>query len=634
MGVFGNLFGKRASKSAAQASTDQSPAAPGNDASLIRVYDKYGRALQITREQWRTSVLPGSLQAAWNNPDHLYNVIVSALRDGLRSEIVDAANHLFKIDPDATRGACVWGIVLMEEERLGEAENIFRMFIAKHGEVGVVLTNLAKVYAKRGDDLKVEETLWRGLELDPNQENGLAWYEAIHRERGGEEAGLAAYRRVAAMKGSWRAQLWLARAALRAQQLQSAVSLYRETLARAPRPVPADALMQIGGDLGNAGHLREILQLVQPHFDVAVHGIEVGNNLIKATLDLGSIEAARAILEQLYAQRRPDWTSTLSYWDTEIAKAKLSPGPVDQSAVKVALLSIEGPVWLKPESALRPLFAAELTRDVVITFIGGSAEVAGQSNHIQHQLSDAPGRMSRALPLFLAEQVELSNETARSRTLIQWMLEPNSGFVLAGAPWNDDEIVRFSSEGGSSSGYIVVSHLKGGSDPWTVELRVLCAADGQCIDHFSEALLMEAPAEALLKVSRRLLQTLASAAQLKLRAFPVSYVLPSPARLPSYLLRLEQLLATRCGSMEGVQPGFLSGEREIIDGNIQLCLATPLSANVRLLLAETLLAMKRVRSDIAPEFEVSVTSLQREYPLTEPAQSMTQTLISDALGKS
>src|SRR5205823_5435803 len=144
---------------------------PSRDPNLIQVFDAYGREVFITKEQWRTNVLPGTIQSNWNKPNELCSVILSALNDGFRADVFRAAKQLFKIDPDPIRGACVWGIVLMEEGRLDEAEKIFRDFISSHGEEGSVLTNLAKVYSRRKDASKAEEILWHGLELDPNQEN-------------------------------------------------------------------------------------------------------------------------------------------------------------------------------------------------------------------------------------------------------------------------------------------------------------------------------------------------------------------------------------------------------------------------------------------------------------------------------
>jgi hypothetical protein len=50
------------------------------------------------------------------------------------------------------------------------------------------------VYANRGDNAEAENILWHSLELDSNQDNGLAWFYAIHNERGGESSVLDALR--------------------------------------------------------------------------------------------------------------------------------------------------------------------------------------------------------------------------------------------------------------------------------------------------------------------------------------------------------------------------------------------------------------------------------------------------------
>ena len=43
---------------------------------LITVYDQYGRELHITRDQWRTNILAGNLEAQWGNPDALLGIFI------------------------------------------------------------------------------------------------------------------------------------------------------------------------------------------------------------------------------------------------------------------------------------------------------------------------------------------------------------------------------------------------------------------------------------------------------------------------------------------------------------------------------------------------------------------------------
>lgn len=623
---FKRLFGKSESqgtKAKPTASID-----PSKDPNLIRVFDSYGREMFISREHWRKDVLPGSVEKAWNDPDQLYGIIFTALNDGFRSDVVSAAKQLYKIDPDRSRGTCVWAIVLKEEGRLDDSENVLRDYLKKYGEEGVIVTNLAKIYARRKDNAKAEELLWHALELDPNQDTGMGWYEVIHRERGGDAASQAALQRIAALPKSWRAQLWLARKALQSTQLDRALDYYRESLSRIGRPVPTDVLMQISGDLGNAAHLPELLALTEPLFDPTVHGIQVGNNLIKAHVDLGQLEAAKQIIERLYALKRPDWRETLSFWETEIAKTNIDSLPkIEGEQPKISMLAIKGPIWLNPKSPAAELFPAKSVDGPLIAFLGSTAELAADSNRMQHQLTDAPGRMSRAFPLFLAEQVEF-NTSATSVTLTPCLASGSRAFVLSPIPWNDEDAADYARRDKSPCDYVVITHLNTKGVSWVAELRLVRTIDAKRVAQRRAEFVPTTVETALPDLAHQLLMALSPEVQ---RVSPPKlYQFPTDTQFRFYLLRLEQLLATRCSAMEGAPPDFLTGPREIIDGNIQLCLASKQSVPARLLLANTLLAMKHARPDVVDEFRDKLSLLRKEHPLQEPAQSVIQRIIDDA----
>lgn len=597
---------------------------------MIRVYDAYGREMFITKDHWRTSVLPGAIKSNWNDPEKLYGVIVGSFNDGFFADILEAAKQLYHLEPVSARAACVYGIALMKCDRLDEAERIFQSYTEKHGEEASVLTNLARVYSARNDPQQVERTLWRAVEIDPNQDNGVGWYVAIHRERGGQTAANEALRKIAALPGSWRAELWLAREALSNRNLEEALALYQRCLARTVKPPPTDLLMQMSGDLGNAGHIPEILQLVEPHFDATSHGLLVGNNLIKAHITLGQIDAARQILDQLHALNRVDWKQSLSFWENEIAKARVASAPVDQDRpLKLAMLTGEGPVWLKPSSPAAELFPAKPPDAVVVSFLGSSADAQTNSGRIERQMADAQGRISRALPLFLSEQVEF-NTDARVQTLVPWIAEADGGFVLAGSPWKDEDAANYSRQRATKADYVVVTHLKPHAQPWTVELRLIRSIDCECLGNLSVSFPPAEPQQGIPGLVQQLLALLAENAQVRLQAPAQIYQAPGGANFPYYLLRLEQLLAVRCSGIEGIRPDFLSGERDIIDGNLQLCLACPDNACTRILLAQTLQAMKRVRPDILPAFKEKMILLQKEKPLLQPAHGVVQRMFDEA----
>jgi tetratricopeptide (TPR) repeat protein len=633
MGLFDKFFGKKntpvpAPVKTAGASQHKDSA---KDLDKVKVFDQFGRELFLEKQVWVEKVLLPNITQAWDHPEKLANFIINGLQDGLSAELINGAQRLSVIDPNHERAAVLLAVAFLNSNRPADSERVLQAHIAKHGASGIVLTNLAKVYAKRGEAQLTLQTLWQALELDPNQDNAVSWYQVEHREKHGDEAGQDALRRIAALPQSWRAQLWLARVALQQRSLDEALLLYHESLAHAPRPVPTDLLAQMSGDLGQQGHLPELVNLTEPHFQAKVHGLQVGNNLLKGLLDLGQEDAARAILEELYAQKRPDWKEHLSFWDTELAKSRLAilPETVAEK-MEITLLTISGPVWLKPESPAAELFPVKDVDGPSICFIGGSVEHAVQAERIEPQPSDAAGRLSRAVPLFFAEQTHWRTD-ARASTLTPWLIRPTSGFVVGGRPWSDEQVAGMARQGSEPNDYVVTAHLKVQSEPWQLEVRLLRTIDGACLGTLATEFLMASIEVAIPALMEKVLSLLKIETGAVLVPPPSDYLVPGHGSLANYLLRLEQLLATRCSGMEGVPPGFLSGEREILEGNLHLCLAHPDSLAVRILFAQTLQAMKKIRPDVILEFHDKTALLQRQHPLPGAAQGVLDRLFNECM---
>jgi tetratricopeptide (TPR) repeat protein len=628
-----SILGRRKKPIAAAAQT------PSVDFSLdpdsISVVDGDGRESFILRDTWRRRVLPSAIRSSWNDPDELYSVIVGALDEGFFAEVADAAQHLYEVEGERARATCAWGIALTKAGRLEEAEKVFRQYLDHHPEDGAVLTNLAKVSAERGLGQEAEKLLWHALEVDPNQQNGLGWYLAIQRERGGREARLSALRRVAALPSSWRAQLELARLALAAKDLERAVGLYTESLSRVTRPVPTDLLMQMSGDLGQSGRLIEILQLVEPLFEPENHGLSVGNNLLKACLELGRARQARRIFEQLKAIERPDWRAQLAFWETTIAQAKgAARDSSTDSQLKADLLTAKSPVWLKPGSPLAELFTDRQKDGSVVCFLGSAATFSELSDLGHHPRESAAVRLCRALPLFLAEQLELGS-SARTQTLVPWRVGPSCGYIVHAGPWTDADAATQAKQGGLKSDYVVTSHLlEGGSNVLTAELRLVRVSDARCVGSLSRSIALDNSGDAVLGLARELLKLAQSLLGVRLQPFAPAYTVPDAASIPSYLDRLERLLTARCSSLPGLPAGFLHDEREIIEQNLSQCLINSQSISMRILLAQTLIAVKRVHLSVLSEYAERVRRLQTEHPLVGAAQERVQSLVDEAFGES
>jgi tetratricopeptide (TPR) repeat protein len=623
MGLADKLFGGK--KSVSQSKGVK--ADPEPDPQLIQMYDEYGREVSITKKDWREKVLPNNLKKVRNDPERLYSMLVSAIGDGLASEIVPYAEHLQRTDPIPSRGTTILGIVYMEAGRLDDAQRLYDDFLAGHGEDGVVLTNLAKVYSLRGDNQRAETILWHALEVDPNQEKGLGWYLAIKRERNGESAVLDALRSIAGLPGSWRAQLWLAKDALQRRDLTAAQVLYGEALAAAGRPVPADLLMQMSGDLGQGGYLAEALGLTEPFFDPAFHGLTVGNNLIKANIDLGRLEKAALIIDQLYAQKRPDWREVLRVWETEMAKTRAEAEAVGPSGkTPVSLMAIEGPLWMRDGSPFAELSPEKERKAPRIAMFGGTALLPQAHGHTGVQLTDSPGRLSRSAPMVLAEHIHLATD-AVGVALIPWV--QGLGFAVLGAAYGDRELCGLVEKGADPPGIVVRCIVNTTQATWRIHLHIVRIEDRSRLEEISVETSPDNAGTAVDQLAEKLVRSLAARAGLNPIPPPAWYQRPAGPDATDYLLRVEQQLAVVCTGLDSLHGGGLTGEREILDGALQLCLRQPANPTVRMVFANTLRQTKKVRPAIVVEYREKADLLQRQYPLPGAPGGLVAKVISE-----
>lgn len=296
MHLLKKLFGKQAD-SAVQDDPSQCD-------DMIRMYDSNGNELLILRSEYRKKVLPDIFEKVKHSSDELYGSIVLALQDGFFEECLSPARKLAQIDHDKERSTTILGIALMKNNRLDEAQEVLECYLIEKGDSGVILTNLAKVLAEKGEGVNSTETLWKALIVDPNQDNALDWWAAIHREKDGDEGFYKAIEMVAQVPGSWRPQLWLARRLLEQKKIDSAITIYRKVLESVPDA--GDALRMISGDLGNNGYLAQMLDLILPFYEPEKHGPQPGLNLIQASIQYGEKETGLRLCESVERLQRYD----------------------------------------------------------------------------------------------------------------------------------------------------------------------------------------------------------------------------------------------------------------------------------------------------------------------------------------
>jgi tetratricopeptide (TPR) repeat protein len=581
---------------------------PPSDEKLIRVYDQFGRKVEIGREAWRRDVLLPNLTASRGNPDALYDLIVGALNDDFAADVLDAARLLAQTDPQPRRGAMLLGVVLLQLKDPAGARQVLERAIAVHGEDAHLLSNLARALDAAGEHERAQELIWRALQLAPNDEVALNWYVATN-AKGSQDALLEAYRRAAALPGSWRSQLWLARLAMDAGDLDAATRLYEEALGRA-KPLPADLLMQLSGDLGNRGHTELLIRLTQPRFDLEAHGLNVGNNLLRAFLELGLFAEARKLLEQLYAKQRPDWREHLQFWESKLDDAQKRYGEVT-SPFEVVLMRLDQPVWTRGvldfERVLPPKAAA--APRIAFVCASGEAPSDGPDGKVVSQPTNELGRIARALPMFLAEEAFLRTN-ARTSFLLPWMKQ--GGFILSARPWTRD----FLPPDESPPEVVVFTHIDATKSPWSFRVSIEQSSRPAPIV-FEHPFELRSAAHDVLTLLHEVVARLTPLLSLAREETGPGLATPPAELLPSYLTAIEQALAVGLAARMQTSESFLYQERAIFDHLFDLALHSGDLLRPRMLLVNALESETRRRPDIAREYLGKLTLLQQRHPSTD-----------------
>jgi hypothetical protein len=266
-------------------------------------------------------------------------------------------------------------------------------------------------------------------------------------------------------------QLAAARAKLDAKDLAGAVTIYESVLAEAADRT--DVLVTISGDLGVNGHVREIIELVAPRYDAQKHGPAAGLNLLQAYLAVRDAEAAQHILDVLFTIDRPELHDRLLGFSNAIAEliqADANAVFVQPEAAKLSMVSISKPIWFyRLEETAAQLLPAKEGRLRRVAFaqlaVPGMADVMQASTRPE----DEQGRLSRAIPLWLAETFFFS---AGYGAVTAVALQGKLHYALLPVEWSAENVRQLSETSDGGLDYVVTGSLRNTSGDYELGLRL------------------------------------------------------------------------------------------------------------------------------------------------------------------
>ncbi|MEO6596990.1 MAG: hypothetical protein ABIP94_19765 [Planctomycetota bacterium] len=470
-----------ASPASASSKPAQASAADANKpepAPFVEASDAFGRRVRLSRDEYRKTVLPELIKAHGSDPERLTAVILQGVRDGLANEMLAAANRLTVIDKDVDRALSVLGVVQRDAGELDAAEATMQELMQKRPDSPNAHVGLAMLADKRGDVARGEELLWQALQKDCNHADAVHGYLQLRHRIVGDDGYRKEIEKVAALPGSWRAQLWLARHLLQHSETEQAAAIYGDVLGRAG--TESDALVMASGDLVQGQHHALVEELIAKRFQPGRHHPHTGLALLHHYLQKQDHVAGAALLHQMHLHYGHMVGEQLQPFTGEFDRLRLAklpaPAPLPPNA-RVSLYRIDRPIWqagLHDAQWLLPKKGPEQKQVLLLALA-----VEGQPE-LPPGREDELGRLTRSLPLFLAEHVWLSTQHRGTAAL---PMAETGGWAIMGRPWPEEQLCSQLGDKERKETILVTGVLRVDGETRRIDLWAYDCATRQRIGH-------------------------------------------------------------------------------------------------------------------------------------------------------
>lgn len=590
---------------AAPEAAGQTVAAGKDAAPTVTVLDSFGRAIQLPREQWRKEVLPKMVEGTARDPQRLAALVLQCLRDGLAVEVLPAALRLAAVDPDIERSLAVLAAVQREIGDLDDSARTLQELQQKRPQSLAALVGLALLREKAGQRSAGLALLWDALQIDANYPDALHGWLQWESERVGDAGFSASLDTACNLPKSWRARLWRARRAFEQQRIDEGIAELRAVFEIAGDD--SDALTMAAGDLLRAKRQDLIAEMVLPRYRIERHHPNIGVLLLEHFAATKQPVLGEQMLHELRVRFPRMLDAQVARFDQVFTRMAAPAEETDSGASsRITLYRLDRPLWFaaigepewmlpkKASGARRVLFAA-----LSVPLSAGPQDQAR---------AEEAGRLSRSVPLFLAEKLWLLSPLCGS---VVMPVAGSGGFVVSAVPWAEERLVDLMSAADRQqillvSGTVSIKDQKRRIDMWVYDCN-----KRQRIGH----VMAESGAEKNALVLQPLLAELAT-----ILGIPPIQQPPFGNDLwwERYSIGLAQVAALVIAQIGSMPKDRIHGQRAILEWLLAMSLEEPRWAPAKLALAAGICADAAIGSHVYSELAAPFAELFRIEPHQSP----------------
>jgi len=261
--------------------------------STVPVEDEHGAVRQLPLVLWRGQALPERMRRFWTEPDALAGLIEQALDVGADADVLPAAEQLARIDPDRERRYGLAAVVFARNGLFSRAEELLDRHESLYGESAVTLWARAEVALSGNRRALGHDLLRQALRRDPDA--SLPLRRLIDDLSDDSNRTVPdAIREIGAIRGGWRARLWIASSLL---DHDEADALVRAAVEESRDEV--DVLTSASAVLARLGRIATLVDFIAPRYRIDRDRLECGVNLLFGFLYAGRKSHGEALLQRL-----------------------------------------------------------------------------------------------------------------------------------------------------------------------------------------------------------------------------------------------------------------------------------------------------------------------------------------------